>query len=257
MTAIHRHTYLFSGVFIATLGVAGCYRSEGNGHLVLEHRNATGFTQVENQTSLAVNIVQGTCFSVDVRVDSNLMPLVETRVEGGVLRIDETEPFDADPSSEVSVVLPSLDSADNTGSGDMTVQAQQAGDLRLGCTGSGSLTFVGSASSLSGQVCGSGSLSAAGSGGHLSLRVTGSGSADASGFDATGGAELETVGSGSLSAHVTGDATLATSGSGSIDATLNGGTASLSVTGSGSITWSGDESVSSAVRAGSGSIDHR
>ena len=257
MNAIHRRAFLFSGVFITTLGLGGCWKSQGNGHLVLEHRDATGFTQVENQTSLAVTIVQGTSFSVDVRVDSNLLPLVETRVEGGVLRIDESEPFEANASSVVSVVLPSLDAAENAGSGDMTISASQAGELRLSCAGSGSMMFAGTAGSLSGQVCGSGSLSLGGSCGHLSLRVTGSGSADASTFTASAGADLETVGSGSVTADVTGDATLSTSGSGSIDAALNGGSATFSVTGSGSITWSGDENVSSVVRAGSGSIDHR
>ncbi len=256
MNAIHRRAFLFSGVFIAGLGAAGCWTNEGNGHLVVEHRDAGGFTQVENQSSLAVAIVQGPSFAVDVRVDSNLLPLVETRVEGGVLRIDEAAPFEANPSSVVSVVLPSLDAADNLGSGELTVGALQGGAVRLSCTGSGSMTFAGSTGDLSAQVCGSGSLSIAGSGGHLSLRVTGSGSADASGFAASG-ADLETTGTGSVRAVVTGDATLSAAGPGSIDATLNGGTASFTVTGSGSITWSGDERVSSVVRAGTGTVEHR
>jgi hypothetical protein len=256
MNAIDRRVVFFSGVFLA-LGQAGCWKSEGNGHIVLEQRDHTGFTMIANDTSLPVSIVQGTSFSVAVRIDSNLLGLVETRVEDGVLRIGEAEPFDATGPSNVSIVLPAFDGAHNCGSGDMTITGvEEIGPVQLACTGSGNLSFWGSTGTLSAQVCGSGNLSLAGAGGFMAIRVSGSGSADASAFSAAG-ADLETSGSGSVIADVTGDATLATTGSGSIDATLNGGEATLSVTGSGSITWSGDERIDSVTRTGSGGVEHR
>jgi hypothetical protein len=256
MNAIDRRIVFFSGVFVS-LGSAGCWRSEGNGQIVVENRDLSGFTAVENDSSLPVSIVQGTEFSVAVRVDSNLLKLVETRVEDGVLRIDETEPLAASSPSSVSIVVPVLDGAHNGASGDMTVTGVQQTDwVELVCTGSGSLDFSGTAGTLYAQATGSGGLSLAGSARFTSIRVTGSGSADASDF-AAAGADLETFGSGSITASVTGDATLKATGSGSIRATLGGGSASFSVEGSGSIVWSGDERVSGVTRTGSGSVVHR
>jgi hypothetical protein len=258
MNAIDRRTVLFSGVFVSLSSAsAGCWRSEGNGHIVVETRDLSGFTAVENDSSLPVSIVQGSEFSVAVRVDSNLLTRVETRVEDGVLRIDETEPLGASSSSAVSIVVPALDGAHNSASGDMTVTGVQQTDwVELVCTGSGTLSFSGTAGTLYAQATGSGSLSLAGSGGFTSIRVTGSGSADASRF-AAAGAELETFGSGGILASVTGDASLKTTGSGSIRATLDGGSATFSVEGSGSIVWSGDERVGAVSRSGSGNVVHR
>ncbi len=256
MNAIDRRLVFFSGVFVS-LGSAGCWKSEGNGRIVVENRDLSGFTAIENDSSLPVSIVQGTEFSVAVRVDSNLLKLVETRVEDGVLRIDEAEPLEATGPSRVSIVVPVLDGAHNSASGDMTVTGVEQSDwVELVCTGSGALSFSGTAGTLYAQVAGSGSLMLAGSGGFTSIRVTGSGSADASAF-AAAGAELETFGSGSIRASVAGDATLKTTASGSIRATLDGGSASFSVEGSGSIVWSGDERVIGVARSGSGNVSHR
>jgi hypothetical protein len=256
MNARDRRLVFFSGVFLA-LGQSGCWTSEGNGDVVVERRDLAGFTMITNDTSLPVSIVQGPSFSVAVRIDSNLLRLVETRVEDGVLWIDEAEPFDASGPSSVSIVLPAFDGAHNCGSGDMTITGvEEIGPVQLSCTGSGNLSFCGSTGTLSAQVCGSGNLSLAGTGGFTAIRVSGSGSADGSAFYAAG-ADLETSGSGSVVADVTGDATLTTTGSGSIDATLNGGSATFSVTGSGGISWSGDEQIDAVTRTGSGSVEHR
>ena len=239
------------------MGLLGCGEVEGNGHIIEEQRGLSGFTAVANDSSLPVSIVVGSDFSVLVRIDSNLVGLLVSRVDGGVLRLEEVAPFHATDSSGVSIVLPALDAAHNVGSGDMTVSGVQgSGGVDLTCAGSGSLSFSGTTGALDAELTGSGSLSLVGSGGFTSIRLTGSGSADASAFAAEG-ATLDVSGSGSVLANVAGDATLTTTGSGSITATLNGGNATFSVEGSGSIVWSGDEQVASVTRTGSGSVSHQ
>jgi hypothetical protein len=256
MMTTHARAFAFSGIFLASFGSTACYEVQGNGHVETQSRDATGFTQIENHSSLPVSVVQGAAFSINVRVDSNLQPLVETTVEAGVLRIDERESFDADGRSLVSIVLPSLDQVTHDGSGAMTVSGIAAEEtVHLVCGGSGGLRFDGTVGALSADVSGSGDVWLNGSAMHLSADVRGSGSLDASRL-AADGADLVTLGSGSLAATVTGDATLSTEGSGSIDAVLNGGTATFSVSGSGSILWSGDERVAIVLQTGSGRVRH-
>jgi hypothetical protein len=256
MMTTHATTLALSGIFFSSLAATACDAVQGNGRATTEQRDTSAFTQVENRSSLSVSVVRGDTFSVDVRIDSNLQPLVETTVAAGVLRIDETEPFDAQASSFVSIVMPSLDAAGNDGSGDMTIRGFTQASLALSSGGSGGVAFDGTAGTLSVDASGSGSVDVAGSATYLSARAAGSGGIDASGLT-TDGADLTTTGSGGVVATVHGDASLIAEGSGSIDATLSGGTASFSVTGSGSITWTGDERVASVTQTGSGRVEHR
>jgi hypothetical protein len=249
---------VFSGILFTSIGGVGCSPPvRGNGHLVTDSRAATDFTQIENHTSLSVSVVEGSAYAVDVRIDSNLQPLVETSVEAGVLRIDETEPFDSTAQSYVEVVVPSLVAASNDGSGSLVITGvDQAGSLHLACAGSGALVFDGSAGALTVDASGSGSVDLRGTATQLSIRASGSGSVDASELQASG-ADLATTGSGSVSAVVNGDATLTATGSGSIDATLDGGTVTFMVTGSGNVVWTGDERVGGVCETGSGRVVHR
>lgn len=252
-----RTCFIGFALFAAFLETTACNEVHGNGHLEVQQRAVSGFRVIENRSALPVHVIQGPSFSVSVLIDSNLLGFVDTTVDGAVLRIDDSDDLDASSGSVVSVTLPAFDGFDSSGSGDATIDGvTQTGPVQLTCTGSGSIAFSGTAAGTSVTDNGSGSVRLSGTGRHLSAILTGSGSIDASALAANGGADLETMGSGSISAQVVGDATLRTTGSGSIDATLSGGAATFDVTGSGSITWSGDERVASVSDTGAGTVDH-
>jgi hypothetical protein len=74
--------------FALLLALAGCYPSvRGNGQPALETRPLEGFVDVESSGAFDVRLEHGETYSVAVAIDSNLLPLLETRVIGGTLRI--------------------------------------------------------------------------------------------------------------------------------------------------------------------------
>ena len=60
---------------------------KGNGNLKKEKRNASGYTGIELQGSMDVQIDYGSSNSITVEADENLLPYIETEVENGNLKI--------------------------------------------------------------------------------------------------------------------------------------------------------------------------
>jgi Putative auto-transporter adhesin, head GIN domain len=190
----------------------------GNGQRAVEKRPVDHFTRVEADGPFDVEVREAQGFSVQVNIDSNLLPLVETRASGGVLTIDARQPVrDLVPGPHVVVTLPHLEGASLLGSGRVTVGSFQETDrVDLILSGSGDLRFEGSSPSLVAQLSGSGALELTGSAARLDLDLSGSGSIGAVGLPATS-ATILLDGSGDVSATVEGSVDLTLSGSGNIE----------------------------------------
>lgn len=76
-------------LFIAVIILAtSCYRGKkGSGNIITETRNVQPFTAVHANTSIDVDVKQGSETSVVVEADDNLIKYVETIVEGNELKI--------------------------------------------------------------------------------------------------------------------------------------------------------------------------
>ena len=66
---------------------ATCETIQGNGNLKKETRNASGYTGIELQGSMDVQVDYGSSNSIIVEADENLLPYIETEVENGNLKI--------------------------------------------------------------------------------------------------------------------------------------------------------------------------
>lgn len=243
-------------MFMPACGVFG---EQGNGHKVTQPRELTGFTRVENHSSLDVVVREASAGSVTLTLDENLLPFVTTRVSGETLFIENTEDLSYSGEGRVVATLPRFLGAENDGSGDflvegvtqsnaLTFELEGSGDLdycgpatsltvnlsgsgdmtlctpreqvldgvRLGLSGSGSVTYDGFAKGLEAVVAGSGSMSLTGSAPRLVARVNGSGDLDARGLTSSE-AELYMAGSGNVSATVANTVTVHLDGSGDVD----------------------------------------
>jgi hypothetical protein len=132
---------------------------------------------------------------------------------------------------------------------------RQDGVVHLNQTGTGNLTFDGSAGTLEVESFGSGAAVVRGTVGRFLASLMGSGSVDAAGLWVEDGGSLAMLGSGSLRANLQGDTTITNSGSGDVEAAVNDGSASFGVSGTGSIRWSGNATVEAANVAGAGEIE--
>jgi hypothetical protein len=221
----------------ALVSLAGCglLGVDGNGERVNEVRALEGFSAVESDGSLDVEITRGDVFHVEVSIDSNLLPRVHTDVAGGALRIDEDSIGDTVPGPHVIVTMPVLRGATLSGSGGLrAVGFQQAEPVSLVLEGSGDISFAGDVSRVDVQLWGSGDARVSGIAPVLAVELDGSGAVDARGLDATT-ADLSLSGSGDIAASVSGSARVTLSGSGNVDVY---GTATLDrvdISGSGSV----------------------
>jgi carbon monoxide dehydrogenase subunit G len=124
-----------------------------------EDRPVAEFRAIELETSATVRVDVGQPPSLHLSGDDNLLPLVETKVENGVLSVDLRESCRFRADLEIVVTTPSLERFVIEGSGDVEIQGLAAEDLKLAIEGSGAIHAHGKARNLTGSIEGSGSLS--------------------------------------------------------------------------------------------------
>ncbi len=225
--------------FVLLTGICGCGLAvEGNGKRVTEKRSAEDFSAVDGNGPLDVEIRPGEDFDVELRLDSNLLEFVETRVHGKRLEITTDDVnIDTDlPGPHVIVELPVLEHAELSGSGTVRVRDfdhQKAVTLEL--SGSGQVIYDGTSPELTISLSGSGNVDAAGAADWGDFVLSGSGEIDASDLDVAE-ARLRLFGSGEIDASVFERVDIELDGSGGIDVNGNPAVRNVSQSGSGDVT---------------------
>jgi hypothetical protein len=189
---------------------------KGSGNKVSEDRQVADFHAVSSKGSIDVVFTSGAT-SLRLEGDDNILELIETEVEDGVLVISSRVSYATRSGLTAYVSAPTLDGVWVKGSGDVSGKGIEGESLEVGVYGSGDIE-------LSGNVQ------------RLKVSVKGSGDVDLDGLSAVD-AEVSVMGSGDVNVHVTGQ----------LDA---------SVMGSGDIMYSGGPVVKQSVM-GSGDIEAR
>ena len=188
---------------------------------------------------MKVVLRQGTREGVAVSADDNLLPLIETTVERGTLKIGPKKGTSYSTRNPVTVTVDFVTLKELTvgGSGDVVAQGIKAAALDVAIGGSGSVRFPDlQARTLSLAIGGSGDFETSGRAQKFSIGVGGSGSVRADRLDAD---EVSVSIGGSGDASVRANRTL-----------------DVSVGGSGDVVYSGDAVVKASI-AGSGSVKKR
>jgi len=81
------------------------HRITGNGNVISENRNITGFTGIDVSASIDVYVKQDSVESVRVETDANLQEYVITRIEDGVLHIYPGEHTNLNPTGSIKVYV--------------------------------------------------------------------------------------------------------------------------------------------------------
>jgi hypothetical protein len=212
----------------------------GSGKPASETRPTGEFNAIGLSGGMALKLRQGSPASVVVHGDSNLLPLIETVIEGDKalkLRLKRVVSVRSRVPLLVEVVAPQVQAVASAGSGDIEIDAMKVPRLSLSIKGSGDLRAYGlNTGDLAISVAGNSDLKLAGQSSRLAIEVSGSGNVDAS--------ELHCD-----------DVTVGIAGSG--DAMVHASRKLVaSIAGSGAIRYSGDPSVQQSI-AGSGSVRKR
>lgn len=209
----------------------------GNGNETTESRDAGSFRRVQLMGSMNVEIKKGDKRSVEVEAEENLMPYIETKLDGDklIVKFRDDVNVDADKDILVKLTTPVLAEASVMGSGDINGDGKFTNDekIEVNVLGSGNIKMELDAPSIAAKITGSGDIDISGSTKDAVYSTMGSGNIKAADLKAEN-TEAKTMGSGNIKAFA----------SVSLKATIMG---------SGDISYKGGGSVSSNVH-GSGSV---
>lgn len=211
---------------------------QGSGQVVTVNRTVSGIRGISLELPAEVTLVQAATEGITLETDDNLVPLVETVVEDGQLRIRK-----ADKRGELraktlrlTVTSPTFERLAISGSGSLRAQALKATNLKTSVAGTGRVRIDNLDSD------------------SFKASIAGSGDVDVSGR--TDKAELSIAGSGDYRAAKLMARQVKISVAGSGDATVFAQESlTISVAGSGDVRYYGEAAVTQSI-SGSGSVRH-
>lgn len=132
----------------------------GSGNVVTEKRNVSGFKGVEVGGVFQVEIVAGKDYSVEVEADDNLVPLISTEVESGVLRIRTEKSISKQSALKIRVSAPDIESLDISGVSGITLSGVKNSALSVESSGASKINVEGSTGNLTVDVSGASQVDA-------------------------------------------------------------------------------------------------
>lgn len=124
----------------SAIDLSGIWPTTGAGEVVKDTRNVGRFNALKLSTGARVIIQQGDRYSVAVQAEQNVVPLVDTYVEDGVLVVEDNRRFKSS-NAEVVITLRHVTSIGTTGSVAVTAQGLSAPHLSVSMGGSSALTL--------------------------------------------------------------------------------------------------------------------
>lgn len=245
---LHRAISLFLFAFVMSIGCNNAAHAwewswggksvVGSGNVKTEARQVSGFTGVGLSIPANVTIRQGTKEGITIEADDNFLPLIETEVERGSLKIRATEKNISfkGKNNRLNIIVDmiSVDNLSIGGSGDIVADKLTADKLKIAVGGSGNIKLNAlNVAQLKVSIAGSGDFSAAGNATEMEVSIAGSGGIKTDRLQ-TKTAKISIAGSGDIALWAT-------------------DSLKISVAGSGSVRYYGDAVVSKSV-AGSGDI---
>ncbi len=212
----------------------------GNGNIKKETRQVTGFTSLSSHGAMEVQISYGNSNSIEVQADENLLPYIETTVEGGKLTIKSKKNVNLKSASKitVSVSMTKVNGLQLSGSGNIEGNGNFTSDSKTNMmvSGSGNIKLnSGSFKDLDLALSGSGNMDLKkGTADNITISISGSGNIDCSG-----------VSSDNVDAKISGSGNARVNANKSIDAIISG---------SGNVFYKGTASNITRKVVGSGKV---
>lgn len=254
-------TRTIAAVFLLTtvmLMSAGCYKPwhhvEGNLDVQTETRDFPPFERIYNEGNFDVYIIQDGLSEVEIEAESNLIPLIRTKIEGSALVIDTQDDLRNNYPMKIYVHTEVVEVLRLSGSGIIEASDLTTGDLEMDISGSGNMNFSGTSEDVEVDISGSGSMGLDLTCNSLNADISGSGDIEAAGT--TESADLKISGSGSIHAYelLIQECNAKISGSGSMYLEVEDHLYA-NISGSGDIYYLGSPSLDIDI-SGSGSVIH-
>jgi hypothetical protein len=216
-------------------------RVSGSGRTSTEQRSLPPFQGVALSGSMDLVVRQGSTQQVEVTVDDNLLPFLETEVTGSgadarlQVRWKRGMSIYTKTDARIHVTVPRLTSLAASGSGDMTVEPFETPSLSISISGSSDTRLQKlTTAALQISISGSGDVEGAGSATRLKIGIAGSGDVKLREMKSDE-VSVNIAGSGDASVHADKALEVRIAGSGDVVYTGNAATVNAKVAGSGSV----------------------
>ena len=211
-------------VFLALL-LINCSKGQvvvGSNNIITQEKQLSAYDRIEVLGSYNVIFTDGEVGKIKIKAPDNILPLIQTEVSDGLLRIDTGK--NRYRVKEPIIIYVPVDSrlkqVDIKGSADIYSEKNlETKTLNVGIYGSGDARLAVDVSSLALEVVGAGDIRVSGRAKDLSIDISGSGDVDTSKLTAEK-AVISISGAGDVSAYVTEDVDVSITGSG--DVTIKG-----------------------------------
>jgi hypothetical protein len=150
----------------------------GSGNAKTETRSLASFSKIHLSGSPDVEVAIGSPQSLEITADDNILPIIESKVEGDTLHIGSKESYNTSLGVKFKITVPTLEGVSVTGSGDIHATGLKTTEMKASVTGSGDVTLKGAVDDLRAEITGSGNLHAVDLAAKT-VRVTVTGSGDA------------------------------------------------------------------------------
>jgi hypothetical protein len=201
------------------LVLSGCHHGgvRGSGVRKSEKRDLPSFTAIETSGAFEVQVNCQKPVSFEIEGDDNILPLIQTEVRNGVLRVSSQKRYNTSSPISLRITVPSLNSVRSTGAGKFTISGLQNEDFEINSTGAAMVIAEGQSNS-------------------VRIRSTGAGKIDAQNLHART-AEVSVTGAASVDVYA----------SEQLDVTVSG---------AGRVSYSGDPKVNKRV-SGAGQVNKK
>ena len=211
-------------VFLALL-LINCSKGQvvvGSSNIISQEKQLSAYDRIEVLGSYDVIFTDGEVGKIKIKAPDNILPLIQTEVSDGLLKIDTGK--NRYKVKEPIIIYVPVDSrlkqVDIKGSADIYSEKNlETKTLNVGIYGSGDARLAVDVSSLALEVVGAGDIRVSGRAKDLSIDISGSGDVDTSKLTAEK-AVISISGAGDVSAYVTEDVDVSIAGAG--DVTVKG-----------------------------------
>lgn len=197
------------------VALTACHHGvRGSGVRKTEKRELAAFTEIETTGAFEVKVDCQKPASFEIEADDNILPLVQTEVRNGVLRISTTKSYSSNGGIVVRVTMPDLARIKSTGAGKFDISNLKNDEFEIQSTGAATVIASGQSKS-------------------LTVGSTGAGKIDVHDLRA-GTAEVKVTGAAAVDVYAT-------------------DTLDVTVSGAGRVTYSGDPKITKKV-SGAGQV---
>ena len=197
----------------------GGKKVKGEGSVVTETRNVTGFKGFESTIAADVFIKQSSTFKVTIEGQKNILDLMKTEMKGDMLKITFEKGYRISSNQKLKVYIeaPSFEKLSMSGSGNVKAQNALTGSkIDIGISGSGDFMLDNiKFSNVEFHISGSGDINVSGETEKVDFQVSGSGNIKASNLKAQS-VECHVSGSGNINCNASKSLNALVSGSGDI-----------------------------------------